>query len=273
MERRRPKFRIPKTASTYATPEELFAKLPNRARTHGYLRGPQVDALRDYATLSGKRDIAFELPTGTGKTTVGLLIAEWRRRQAGEKVAYLVLTNQLARQVLREAEILGIECADLTGAKDTRDASEVGRYRTGRAIGVTNYANLFNVNPVVQASNVLVFDDAHGGEQNVAAMWTVRIDARDNDHIYEDALAALRPALSESQYRVVADESNISVVELADVHAHSDVLLNLTTVLDGADESSIRFPWSVIRNNLHACLFFASSRERWPRRTGQADKW
>ncbi len=35
------------------------------------------------------KDIAIWLPTGSGKTLVGLLIAEWRRRKYGEKVVYL----------------------------------------------------------------------------------------------------------------------------------------------------------------------------------------
>lgn len=261
MKKKRPQFRKPKAAPTYATPEELFAKLPNRAKTHGYLRGPQTDALRDYASLRDKSDIACELPTGTGKTTVGLLIAEWRRRQTGERVAFLTLTNQLAKQVLREAEFLGIDCADLTGAKDTRDASEVGRYTMGRAIGVTTFANLFNVNPVVQASNVLVFDDAHGGEHYVAAMWTVRIDAEDRAKVYSDVLTALRPSLSDSQYRVVTDETEYAAVELADVYAHADVLTNVTAALDEAEEANIHFPWTIIRNNLHACLFLVSLRD------------
>lgn len=261
MENRRPQFRKPKVSQTYATPEELFSKLPNRARTHGYLRGQQVDALRDYMVLSDKSDIACELPTGTGKTTVGLLIAEWRRRQTGERVAFLTLTNQLAKQVIREAERLGIDCADLTGSKETRDASEVGRYMIGRAIGITTYANLFNVKPVVQASNLLVFDDAHGGEHSASAMWTVRIDASDFLNIYNDVLTALRPALTESQYRVVSGESDYSAVELVDVYAQPDVLVDVRMVLDKIAEAIIHFPWTVISNSLQACLFLVSQRE------------
>lgn len=261
MKKKRPKFRKPRTSQTYETPEELFAKLPNRAKSHGYLRGPQTDALRDYMKLKDKTDIACELPTGTGKTTVGLLIAEWRRRQTGERVAYLTLTNQLAKQVLREASNLGIDCANLTGTRETRDAGEIGRYTTGRAIGVTTFSNLFNVNPVVQASSVLVFDDAHGGEHYVSSMWTVRIDAEENNDMFHEVLAALRPSLSESQYRVVTDEAEYAAVELADAHTRADVLTDVTAALDEAEEASIRFPWTVIRNNLSACLFFVSGRE------------
>lgn len=257
----RPTFRKPKSTHTYATPEELFTKLPNRAQSHGYLRQPQADALRDYTTLVEERDIALELPTGTGKTTVGLLVAEWRRRQTGDNVAFLALTNQLAKQILREAEKLGIDCANLTGAKDSRDPAEVGRYKTGRAVGVTTYSNLFNVNPVIQASDVLVLDDAHGGEHFVSAMWTVRVDARRQPNAYADALAALRPALTDAQYRVISEERAYGTIEIADVRKYPEVIQELTRLLDAERDSSVHFPWSLVRNNLHGCLFFASPRE------------
>lgn len=89
----------------------------------------------------------------------------------------------------------------------------------------------------------------------------LKIDAEDHKATYQEVLAALRPSLSESQYRVVTDESEYAAVELADVHTHADVLTNITAVLDDANESSIRYPWTVIRNNLIACLFFVSVRE------------
>lgn len=72
---KRPKFRSAKASLTHQTPEELFYKLSGRAKSHGYLRGPQQDVLREYAEKHFKSsDVAFELPTGTGKTAVGLLV-------------------------------------------------------------------------------------------------------------------------------------------------------------------------------------------------------
>lgn len=156
-------------------PEQLFYKLGGRAKSHGYLRGPQQDVLRDFSDkFSNSADLALELPTGTGKTMIGLLIAEWRRL-SGQKVAFLCLTNQLASQVIEEGKRLGITCADLRGTKDTRDVGEEGKYRTRAAVAVTTYSNLFNVNPVIRDANLLIFDDAHSGEQFVSNMWTVSI--------------------------------------------------------------------------------------------------
>lgn len=254
----RPPFRKPKNPQIYSSPEQLFSKLPNRANSHGYLRGPQAEVLQHYEKYKSETDIALELPTGTGKTTVGLLIAEWRRRQSGEKAAYLVLTNQLAQQVLREAEKLGIECADLRGNKYTRDAAEDGKYRSGRAVGVTTYSNLFNVNPVIQPSEVLIFDDAHGGERVAAEMWTVRIRRNEEATLYAEVLTAVRPALTETQYNIVTDESKYGAVEIVDVLFHSEITQTIIPLLDVIDNSKIHYPWTMIRNQLSACLCFVS---------------
>jgi hypothetical protein len=53
---------------------------------------------------------------------------------------------------------------------DERSAVEVGRYTTAEAIGVTTYANLFNVNPVIQPSGIIVFDDAHTADGRVGRL-------------------------------------------------------------------------------------------------------
>ncbi len=260
MKKTRPTFRKPKALQAYDSPEELFGKLPNRAQSHGYLRGPQVDALRDYIKLPTETgDIAMELPTGTGKTTVGLIIAEWCRRRSGKKVAFLTLTNQLAGQVLVEAEKLGLNCADLRGKKETRNVAEVGRYKGGLAVGVTTYSNLFNVNPVIQASDLLILDDAHGGEHFVSDMWAVHITTRDHSDLYNNLLAALRPTLSDSQFQVITNHEQYGTVELSDIHAHIEVSSQLIDLIDKYNNKSISFPWSLIRNNFKSCLIFVSS--------------
>lgn len=257
----RPSFRAHKPAQAYNSPEELFGKLSSREQSHGYLRGPQQDALRAYLEVKDRTDIAMELPTGTGKTTVGLLVAEWRRRLNRRPVAYLTLTNQLATQVLVEAGRLGLPCADLRGRKEERASSEDGRFRSAQAIGVTTYSNLFNVKPVIHDADLLVFDDAHGGDQFVANMWTVNIRKRHFPQLYTEIVTALRPALSEGQYRAISEDTAFPSTELVDVASHSSVLQALTSVLDQEQSSDIRFSWTKVRNSLSACLFLVSPQE------------
>ncbi|WP_084456841.1 helicase C-terminal domain-containing protein [Desulfogranum mediterraneum] len=263
MSKKRPSFKKIKKKQKYETVQDLFSNLPNRAASHGYLRVPQGDVLKDYHKISQHPDIAIELPTGTGKTTVGLLIAEWRRKVSNSRVAYLTLTNQLARQIIKEADNLGIEYANLIGNKSVRDRGEEGKYLSGDAIGISTYSNLFNVNPVIQESDVLILDDAHGGAKHVIDMWTVSIKRNKYSQIYDDVLHELRSGLTDSQYRIVCDESQINAFEMVDVHYHKEILQGVSSYLDGADTSygDIYFPWSVIKNNLHACIFLVSCSE------------
>ena len=137
----RPPFRRVSQGSTPETPEDLWNDL-RPIRTHEFLRGPQQEVIRKYPELVSISDVALELPTGTGKTAVALLIAEWRRRRHGRPVTYLTLTNQLAGQALEEASRLGLHCADLRGSRSTRSRAQEGRYTTANAVGITTAAGV-----------------------------------------------------------------------------------------------------------------------------------
>jgi hypothetical protein len=243
------------------SPEQLFYKLGGRAKSHGYLRGPQQDVLREFNDkYKNVTDLALELPTGTGKTTVGLLIAEWARL-SGKKVAFLCLTNQLASQVAEEGMRLGITCADLRGTKETRSVSEEAKYRTKSAVAVTTYSNLFNVNPIIRDADLLIFDDAHGGEQFVSSMWTVSIKRYSDTQLFTDVLNALSPAMSRTQIAAVFDDTApVGVVDLADVQHHPECIERLEAVLGTTDHNS-RYAWSQIKQHLDACFFLISAHE------------
>jgi superfamily II DNA or RNA helicase len=84
------------------SPDRLFRDLPRRK--HASLFDHQGQILRTYvAEALDAPDVALQLPTGSGKTLVGLLLAEWRRRKNREKVVYLCPTRQLVNQVVDEA--------------------------------------------------------------------------------------------------------------------------------------------------------------------------
>ena len=253
-----PAFKKLSQTAKITTPEEVFFSL-TRASSHGYLRGQQQDVLREYAGKGiSATDVAFELPTGTGKTAVGLLLAEWKRR-GGEKVAYLCLNNQLAGQVLAEAAKLGIPVADLRGDKYSRDATEVGRFKTGSAVAVSTYSNLFNINPVIKDCGLVVFDDAHGGEQYAAAMWTVTVEADQHAGQYSALVAALRPALSPAQFSEATESEDYNNVQIADVVGHPECHASIRAVLDG--DAEFQYQWQLIRPKLDSCVFLVSPSE------------
>ncbi len=256
----RPTFQPVQRTIQPRSPEELFSSLAARAPSHAFLRGQQQDVLREYsARYSTSPDLAAELPTGTGKTAVGLLIAEWQRL-GGKRVAYLSLTNQLASQVLEEGERLRVQCADLRGGKDERHPNEEGRFKSRAAIGVSTYSNLFNANPVVSECDLLVLDDAHGAEQHVADMWTVSIRRFAQNALFQEVLRAVRPGLSESQMTGILARTGRHN-EMIDLVGYPHCKPALTAVLDAVTlaDPDIYFPWARIRTKLDACLILVTN--------------
>ena len=107
---------VQRRASAPESPEALLSDLRNR-KIQGLL-AHQADVLRDYLKSAvDAPDVAFQLPTGSGKTLVGMLVAEWRRRRFRQKVAYFCPTVQLAKQVVAQSRDYGIKAVALTGSK------------------------------------------------------------------------------------------------------------------------------------------------------------
>ena len=90
-------FNIPSSSETAAENPVLLFRDLKRAPEVKFLWGHQEKVLDAYhAKHLETKDLAIELPAGTGKTLVGLLIGEFRRRNRQERVAFLCSTKQLA---------------------------------------------------------------------------------------------------------------------------------------------------------------------------------
>jgi Rad3-related DNA helicase len=144
----------------------------------------QQAAMVSYAREAADRpDVAIQLPTGSGKTLVGLLIAEWRRRRGNERAVYLCPTRQLVNQVTEQAEEkYGLSVLPFTGSARKFDAADKAAYRNGDQIAVTTYSSLFNTNPFFSDADVIVVDDAHAAESYMSAMWSLQIDRTKKEH-------------------------------------------------------------------------------------------
>ena len=139
----------PKAAAetSAASPEQLFPLLPRTNRNSDGLWSQQTDVLRDYMTHIGTRDLSVELPTGTGKTLPGLLIADWRRRTKQGRAVFACPTLQLVGQVVRAAADEGIPAVDLSGGWRSWNTADEQKYQSARAIAIVTYSTVFNVHP------------------------------------------------------------------------------------------------------------------------------
>lgn len=247
-------------------PETLFHNLRGRAPEIKHLWSHQADLLREYhKNWLDARDVAIELPTGSGKTLVGLLIGEWRRQALGDRVAYLCPTRQLARQVGAQALDYGIQAHVLIGKQRDYPPKEFSAYQSSRAIAVTTYSAIFNVNPRINDAQTLILDDAHAGENFMVSMWSVEISRSTLPGTYRALVDLLRNELDSGFYADLVDDSEwdprkarlIELVPGASVRRYRDAIRDL---LDEhlEEETSPWYAWSVIKDRLVACNFFVS---------------
>ena len=138
--------RTPPSTKVPDSPEELFRQLPRRKIPD--VLPHQRELMRRYTSEGLNRpDVALELPTGSGKTLVGLLIAEWRRRKFQERVVYLCPTRQLVNQVVEQAdEKYGLTVVGFTGSRRTYNPEDTAAYNMANRTAVTTYQSLFNIN-------------------------------------------------------------------------------------------------------------------------------
>jgi DEAD/DEAH box helicase len=263
---KRPRPRFRKRAETVmgaADPETLFGELPRTPNGVGALWSHQADQLRTYDKKHRQTpDVALELPTGSGKTLVGLLISEWRRRTLGQRVVYACPTKQLARQVLGKASDQGIPAVLLIESHKDWDQAELARFARGDAVAVTTYSAIFNSNSYLDDAQTLVFDDAHAAEGFVAEAWAVSVPRESG--IYEQLFDAFGEAIEPSVVaRMVApdsaaaDSSEVRLVPIGAVARHATEIDQVLGGLKGG--ASYRF--RMVRANLTSCLFYVSRRE------------
>lgn len=263
-ERRRPRFKKrTEPAAAAVDPEALFGELPHSPDGVGALWSHQADQLRTYAAEHiDSEDIALELPTGSGKTLVGLLISEWRRRALAQRVVYACPTKQLARQVFEKAEAQGIPVTLLLGSHTSWPIAEVTRYAMGNAVAITTYSTIFNLRPHLNDAQTLVFDDAHAAEGYVADAWALSVGRHEDAYarLFDEFADTLEPAFVE---RMVAPDSPVGdsgEVRLLPVGAVARKVSAINRVLSSLEgDASYRF--NMLRANLGCCLFYVSRRE------------
>lgn len=246
------------------SPDRLFMDL--QLRGHKSLLDHQGQILRSYSTKGCKaKDVALQLPTGSGKTLVGLLVAEWRRRKFQEKVVYLCPTRQLVKQVAEEASSkCGLKVESFTGSKENYKPQAKAAYNDADRISITTYSSLFNINPFFSDPDVVILDDAHTSENYIANMWTVKVTYQSNKSLFEGITNIIRSEIDEITYDNLVKESDSSMqwVDKIPMPNFARISNHIRTFIDESiSQSDEKFSWSIIKDNLHACHFYMSSRE------------
>lgn len=213
-----------------------------------------------------KSDVALQLPTGSGKTLVGTMIGEWRRRKFDERVVYLCPTRQLVNQTVEQCrEQYGMEVLGFTGSKKHYAPGDVAEYRQARKIAVTTYQSVFNVNPFFNDAETIIIDDAHAAENYIGNMWSMEVSAYEKAHrpLHQALANILKPHIGRLDFSIL----NGDVKSFADtgwVDKIPSPVLSLVhdAFVEACDEhtaeTELRFSWQLIRDRLEACHVYLS---------------
>ena len=246
------------------SPEALFGTLRTSGGVH-FLWAHQADMLRLYHEQAlEKANVALELPTGFGKTLVGLLIADWRRRSRHERAAYVCPTTHLANQVGIRAREYGLTAVVLTGPSREWDSAAYMAYERTNAVGVSTYSAIFNTHPRLDDVQTLVLDDAHAGEGPVAGMWSLTATRGDGE-LYAALASAvideLPAAFAERVASRDADYGDRGYIELVAPHQLASHAARLREAIDAHAEGDAAFAGSVIGSAIDRCVMYISWQE------------
>jgi hypothetical protein len=248
-------------------PEAMFRDM--RARKIPGLLSHQADIIREYREKAlAKQDVAFQLPTGSGKTLVGLVIAEWRRRKFGERALYLCPTKQLVHQVAAQArEQYGMRVHAFVGKKVDYDPEAKGEYLSGDALAIAPYSALFNIKPFFADPNLIILDDAHSAESYIADLWSIRVERYREEHkaFFVALMNALRGELSNADWQKVQNNDDppwgANWVEKISTPSFQRKLPELLPIIDAhSADLDLRYSWAMIRDHLHACHLYVDAR-------------
>lgn len=260
-------FRINKTDNiNFDTPQEMYSDYKNRK-----INGPldyQSDMIDLYMEEAfEKTDVALELPTGSGKTLIGLLIGEFRRRKYNEKIVYLCPTNQLVNQTVDQARgKYGIKAQKFTGKIVNYSPEAKSAYSSGSSIAITNYSSLFNTNTYFDDADIIIFDDAHAAENYIASNWTVQVKKEEHKQLFYSLVESISEDISDADYnKLTVENPTVNDLSWFDKLPNVKLLKKLSDIYGIIEshvyDTKLKYSWSNIRDNLHACNMFLSCNE------------
>lgn len=249
---------------SYSSPQEMYQD--NKLKK---IMGPldyQAAMLDLYIKNADKKTVALELPTGSGKTLVGLLIGEYRRRKNKEKVLFLCPTNQLVHQVVEQSNLkYGLKAIAFCGKQKDYLPKDKSGYLMAEAIGVTTYSSFFALHSFFEDVDVIIMDDVHSCEDYIMSNWTIQIDGQSTTFI--EIAELLKPFISETDYKYLLEDEYIPEVASWCNMLPMPLILNkldeLQSILQQGIEggSSNYYAYVRMSENLKECNIYIANRK------------
>lgn len=162
----------------------------------------QGDVLEKWYNSRTQNTHIIKLPTGGGKSIVGLLMAYSTINELTRPAVYLVPTKQLVKQVCDEADRFGIPARQYVSAKDGLHNDVID----ATAICVATYDAVFNGKSVFGTvtkesalgdPGIVILDDAHAAFETVWDNYSFVINRKDHSELYTELCSKFRNGFQE----------------------------------------------------------------------------
>ncbi len=227
------------------------------------LYGAQEAALDSYSSeFISVPNIAIELPTGSGKSLIALMILDFWMEQ-GMRTAVLCGTKNLARQFKDEADSLGIPNILFEGPKSGWRTVDKFKYTQARGVAILNYWGYINQSPGIDPADILVLDDAHLAENAAHSLLALDVHASEHPALFRDLIAALAGRFP--HYTRIVDcqegtQTPFAPIELLNFTDWLDFIPQLESIMVESTEcqygGKLSFSWNRIKPLLCSTLCF-----------------
>ena len=160
--------------NNHLNPRDIFMSLPSKNKKYEYPRDVQSEVWNKWFEQRNERNNIIKMNTGSGKTTIGLLVLQSCLNEGIGPAVYVVPDTYLVNQVCNEAANLGI-----TVVTDENDMN----FRRNKAILVINIYKLINGKSVfgmrrngrdIEIGSIII-DDAHACFSIIKKQYTLTI--------------------------------------------------------------------------------------------------
>lgn len=256
------KIRPSRKEAAVIDPIDLFQRLKISDKNINDLWLAQGDALREWNTSRKASDVAITLNTGSGKTLVGLLIAQSLTNETRGKVLYACSSIQLVEQTRDKA--IGYGLSITTYYKGNFDNT---LFHEAKAPCITTYQALFNGRSIFFREEIaaVIFDDAHAAEHLLRDHFSLRISSDDLPRLHAELVSLFQEcfrAIGKDATFTGLDQKSQDTVLLvppSELHANQAELMRLLVNAGLEKNSDTMFAWEHIKDKIDICAVLATS--------------
>ena len=247
-------------------PCEIYETLDRHANK-GPLRIPVQKTVltKWFDEYQEKNDVILKLPTGEGKTLIGLLILLSKINQKKGSALYLCPNKYLAEQVKTQADEFGIPYCSIGQAGLPED------FMNGEKLLITHAHMLFNGRSAnfgigsnsIDVDNILL-DDAHSCIEVVRSACKFKISRP--SECYAELLQLFSEALKTQGSGTFSDINNqsnsaILAVPYWDWQSKTDEVVDILSKYNRNKDKGVWFVWELLKNNIKNCFAVFSGGE------------